>query len=112
MDDRIKVVPLNGEVWSSYQKLNDMNLLDDVRTIPWDQGGDISIPSQNHPTDLLQSVHPQLQFVSHLMSNVYGEQFISQLFRGMPDQQWLFKYGRVPMSILLSEYIWKVGFKC
>ncbi|KAF7361916.1 Glycoside hydrolase family 63 protein [Mycena venus] len=89
VDDRITVLPLNGETWSSYQKLEDMNLLDDVRAIPWDQG-----------------VHPQLHFVSHLMSNVNGEQFISQLFRGMPDQQWLFKYGRVPMSVLMSQYIW------
>ncbi|KAJ7346589.1 S-adenosyl-L-methionine-dependent methyltransferase [Mycena albidolilacea] len=89
-DDRIKVVALNGESWASYQRLEDMNLLDDIQTIPWDKG-----------------VHPQLHFVSHLMSNVYGEQFISQLFRGMPDQQWLFKYGRVPMSLLMSDYIWK-----
>ncbi|KAJ7925279.1 S-adenosyl-L-methionine-dependent methyltransferase [Mycena leptocephala] len=90
VDSRLTVVPLSGEAWSSYQTLQDMNLLDDVRTIPWDQG-----------------VHPQLHFVSHLASSVSGEQFISQLFRCMPDQQWLFKYGRVPMSILISEYIWK-----
>ncbi|KAJ6499322.1 S-adenosyl-L-methionine-dependent methyltransferase [Mycena sanguinolenta] len=100
-DDRITVVPLNGESWSSYQTLEEMKLLDDVETVPWDQG-----------------VHPQLHFVSHLAANVYGEQFISQLFRSMPDQQWLFKYGRVPMSILLSEYIWKrilgdtAGIRC
>ncbi|KAF8210211.1 S-adenosyl-L-methionine-dependent methyltransferase [Mycena galopus ATCC 62051] len=90
VDDRIKVIPLNGESWSSYQALEEMKMLDDVATIPWDQG-----------------VHPQLHFVSHLVSNVYGEQFISQLFRGMPDQQWLFKYGRVPMSVVMSEYIYK-----
>ncbi|KAJ6593879.1 S-adenosyl-L-methionine-dependent methyltransferase [Mycena capillaripes] len=90
VDSRIQVVQLSGELWASYQTLQNMNLLDDVSTIPWDQG-----------------VHPQLHFISHLSSSVAGEQFISQLFRSMPDQQWLFKYGRVPMSILLSEYIWK-----
>jgi len=90
VDDRIKVIPLNGESWSSYQALEEMKMFDDVATIPWDQG-----------------VHPQLHFVSHLVSNVYGEQFISQLFRGMPDQQWLFKYGRVPMSVVMSEYIYE-----
>ncbi|KAJ7462266.1 S-adenosyl-L-methionine-dependent methyltransferase [Mycena galericulata] len=90
VDDRLTVVPISGELWVSYQTLEEMQLLDHVRTIPWDQG-----------------VHPQLHFVSHLWSNVAGEQFISQLFRSMPDQQWLFKYGRVPMSVLLSEYIWK-----
>ncbi|KAJ7703220.1 S-adenosyl-L-methionine-dependent methyltransferase, partial [Mycena rosella] len=101
VDDRLTVVPIHGESWGSYQVLHDMKLLDDVRTISWDQG-----------------VHPQLHFVSHLTSNVGGEQLISQLFRSMPDQQWLFKYGRVPMSVLLSEYIWKrvhgqsLGIRC
>ncbi|KAK7057213.1 glycoside hydrolase family 63 protein, partial [Favolaschia claudopus] len=90
LDDRITVVPLNGESWASYQKLEEMNLLDDIATVPWNEG-----------------VHPQLHFVSHLMSNVYGEQFISQLFRGIPDKQWLFKYGRIPMSVLMSDYIWQ-----
>ncbi|KAJ7725843.1 S-adenosyl-L-methionine-dependent methyltransferase [Mycena maculata] len=89
VDSRITVVPLPGEIWLSYQALEEMKLLSHIQTVPWDQA------------------HPQLHFVSHLSSNVAGEQFISQLFRSMPDQQWLFKYGRVPMSILLSEYIWK-----
>ncbi|KAJ7680301.1 ribosomal RNA adenine dimethylase-domain-containing protein [Mycena polygramma] len=90
VDSRVTIVPLGGEAWSSYQTLETMGLLADIETVPWDQG-----------------VHPQLHFVSHLPASVPGEQFISQLFRSMPDQQWLFKYGRVPMSILLSDYIWK-----
>ncbi|KAJ7783157.1 S-adenosyl-L-methionine-dependent methyltransferase [Mycena metata] len=90
IDDRITVLPLSGENWASYVTLQDMKLLDDVPIIPWDQG-----------------VHPQLHFISHLSTNVSGEQFCSQLFRNIPDQQWLFKYGRVPMSLLMSEYIWK-----
>ncbi|KAJ7045493.1 S-adenosyl-L-methionine-dependent methyltransferase [Mycena alexandri] len=90
IDDRITVLPLSGEHWGSYLALQDMNILADVPIIPWDQG-----------------VHPQLHFVSHMATNVAGEQFCSQLFRNMPDQQWLFKYGRVPMSLLISEYIWK-----
>ena len=53
-------------------------------------------------------VHPQLQFISHLPSTVLGEQLISQLFRSIPNQQWLFRYGRVPLNFLLSEYVWKV----
>ncbi|KAJ7132770.1 S-adenosyl-L-methionine-dependent methyltransferase [Mycena crocata] len=90
LDSRLTVVPIAGESWTSYQTLHDLKLLEDVRSLPWDQG-----------------VHPQLHFISHLASNVNGEQFISQLLRSMPEKQWLFKYGRVPMSILLSEYIWK-----
>ncbi|KAJ7084366.1 S-adenosyl-L-methionine-dependent methyltransferase [Mycena belliarum] len=90
LDHRVTVVPIAGESWASYQTLQDMKLLDDVHTMPWSEG-----------------VHPQLHFISHLAANVQGEQLISQLFRSIPDQQWLFKYGRIPMSILLSEYVWK-----
>ncbi|KAJ7647354.1 S-adenosyl-L-methionine-dependent methyltransferase [Roridomyces roridus] len=90
VDDRITVLPIGGESWTSYQQLEELRLLEHIQTVPWDQG-----------------VHPQLQFISHLTSNIPGEQLISQLIRSIPDQQWLFKYGRVPMGILLSEYIWK-----
>lgn len=50
--------------------------------------------------------------MSHLPSTVIGEQLIAQLFRGIPDSQWLFQYGRVPMSFILSEYVWKVSQMC
>ncbi|KAJ7287554.1 S-adenosyl-L-methionine-dependent methyltransferase [Mycena rebaudengoi] len=100
-DSRLQVVPIPGESWESYQTLQDMGLLNHIRTVPWNEGA-----------------HPQLQFISHLPPSVPGEQFISQLFRSIPDQQWLFKYGRVPMSFLLSEYIWNrivgddLGIRC
>ncbi|CAK5265608.1 unnamed protein product [Mycena citricolor] len=89
VDDRIKVYPLSGELWSSYSAIEEMGVLQDVPIVPWDQG-----------------VHPQLQFVSHLTSNVAGEQLISQLLRNIPEKHWLFRYGRVPMSLLMNEYIW------
>ena len=53
-------------------------------------------------------VHPQLQFISHLPENVFGEQFISQIVRLIPDRQWLFNYGRVPMNFLLNIHVWQV----
>ncbi|KAJ7218084.1 hypothetical protein GGX14DRAFT_495526 [Mycena pura] len=99
VDSRIRVLPLGGELWVSYQTLQDMKILDEVNTVPWEQG--------NHSVENRNIVHPQLHFISHLSSSVSGEQLISQLLRSIPDQQWLFKYGRVPMSFLLSEYIWK-----
>lgn len=37
-----------------------------------------------------------------------GEQFISQLLRLIPERQWLFKFGRVPMSFILSDWVWQV----
>ncbi|KAF7298213.1 Glycoside hydrolase family 63 protein [Mycena chlorophos] len=88
MDDRISVVNLGGEAWSTYHALDSMGLLRDIKTTSWDE------------------VHPQLQFVSHLTINVAGEQLLSQLLRSVPEQQWLFKYGRIPMSLLMSENLW------
>lgn len=38
-----------------------------------------------------------------------GEQFLSQLLRCIPETDWLFKFGRVPMNIILSEYVWNVS---
>lgn len=55
---------------------------------------------------------PDLHFVSHLTHNVHGEQLIAQLFRSIPERAWLFKYGRVPMSILMSEWVWSVRDLC
>jgi transcription factor 1 len=38
-----------------------------------------------------------------------GEQLIAQLFRGIPEKSWLFKYGRVPMSFLLNKWVLDVS---
>ena len=54
------------------------------------------------------TVHPQLHFVSHIPQNIPGEQFVAQLFRNIPTHSWLFKYGCVPMSFIMGEWIWEV----
>ena len=56
----------------------------------------------------LTAVHPQLQFISHFPSTVLGEQLVAQLFRAIPERQWLFRYGRVPLSFILSDYVYQV----
>jgi hypothetical protein len=53
-------------------------------------------------------VHPHLHFISHVPSTVIGEQLVAQLFRAIPEQQWLFAYGRVPMSFVLAEHMYEV----
>jgi hypothetical protein len=53
-------------------------------------------------------VHEKLHFISHLPQNVMGEQLIAQLFRSIPEKSWLFKYGRVPLSFALSQWVWEV----
>jgi hypothetical protein len=53
-------------------------------------------------------VHPQLQFIIHMHTSVDGEQLLSQLFRCVPDRQWLFRYGRVPVHFILATRMWEV----
>ncbi|PFH52092.1 hypothetical protein AMATHDRAFT_39801 [Amanita thiersii Skay4041] len=90
VDSRVKVLPVPGFNWDSYTHIDELKLLDDVPKVAWEDG-----------------IHPQLHFISHLPSTVEGEQLVAQLFRSIPDQQWLFQYGRVPMSFVLSDYLWK-----
>ncbi|KAJ8076827.1 hypothetical protein PM082_001250 [Marasmius tenuissimus] len=89
-DPRLKVIHWSGMDWESYEVIKKEGLLDDIKEISWDAG-----------------VHPQLQFVSHLPENVSGEQLISQLIRLIPERQWLFKYGRIPMNFLLNIHVWQ-----
>ena len=60
------------------------------------------------PRSLLPPVHPHLHFVSHLQRSIKAEQLIAQLFRCIPDQSWLYKFGRVPMSFVMSDWVWTV----
>lgn len=90
LDPRVKILPVGGYNWNSYLMIDEMQLLKDVATMAWEDG-----------------VHPNLHFISHLPSSIEGEQLIAQFFRCIPDQQWLFKYGRTPMSFILGDHLWK-----
>jgi hypothetical protein len=37
-----------------------------------------------------------------------GEQLVAQFYRSIPEKQWLFQYGRVPLNFILNENVWKV----
>ncbi|KAI0356139.1 S-adenosyl-L-methionine-dependent methyltransferase [Trametes cingulata] len=87
-DPRVKVVPMSGHNWETYAHLEEHGLLEGLVPQSWD--GPV----------------PNLHFVSHLPINVKGEQLIAQLFRSIPERSWLFQYGRVPMSIVLSDHVW------
>ncbi|RDB16929.1 Mitochondrial transcription factor 1 [Hypsizygus marmoreus] len=89
-DPRVKIVNRDGYTWDSYQRLGELGLLDDVPKLGWEEG-----------------VHPTLQFISHIPSTVMGEQLVAQFFRSIPERQWLFVYGRVPISFILSEMVSK-----
>jgi transcription factor 1 len=47
VDPRIHVVPIPGFSWDAYVTIQDMGLLDDVKTVPWTSGG-----KQNRQIDL------------------------------------------------------------
>ncbi|KAG1735117.1 S-adenosyl-L-methionine-dependent methyltransferase [Suillus paluster] len=87
-DPRVQVLPMNGFLWDTYHQLDVQGFLDDVETTPWDQK------------------NPYLHFISHLPMDVLGEQLIAQLFRCAPEQSWLFKHGRIPMSYLMHDWVW------
>ena len=100
---------MRGFSWDAYVALEDMGLLDDVKTIPWNGGGEeIVLSSTFSSFNKGETVHPQLQFISHLPQTILGEQLVAQLFRGIPEKSWLFKYGRVPMNFVLSDWVWQV----
>jgi hypothetical protein len=46
----------------------------------------------------------------HINSTVEGEQLLAQLMRAVPDRQWLFKYGRVPIQFSISSRMWEVSY--
>ncbi|KAH8083761.1 S-adenosyl-L-methionine-dependent methyltransferase [Cristinia sonorae] len=89
-DPRVTVIPLSGFDWSTYSVLEERGILDEIQTHTWDGG-----------------VHPQLHFVCHIPHTIKGEQLVAQLFRCIPTKSWLFKYGRVPMSLILGQWMWE-----
>ena len=56
------------------------------------------------------TVHPSLQFISHIPHSITGEQLMNQFLRCIPDKTWLFKYGRVPLNLIMGEWVWQVSF--
>ncbi|KDQ57599.1 hypothetical protein JAAARDRAFT_35290 [Jaapia argillacea MUCL 33604] len=89
VDPRVKVIPMSGFGWDTYRLLHDEGHLEGIaQDYPWDE------------------VHPDLHFISHIPQSILGEQLVAQFFRCMPERQWLFRYGRVPMSLIMSEFMW------
>ncbi|KAH9057340.1 S-adenosyl-L-methionine-dependent methyltransferase, partial [Lactarius vividus] len=87
-DPRVTVVPRSGFSWDTYSYLVESGDLD-VDITPWGK------------------IHPELHFVTHIPQTIPGEQLVAQLFRCIPENSWLFKYGRVPMSFVLADWVWR-----
>ena len=54
------------------------------------------------------AVHPHLHFISHIPLTIKGEQLMAQFLRCIPDHGWLYTWGRMPMSIIMGEWVWSV----
>lgn len=110
IDPRVEVVTKNGFAWDSYQFIEDAGLLGDISPHAWDEGREFSLSPECVDTDLVNEIaHPRLHFISHLPLATMGEQFVAQALRCIPEQSWLFKFGRVPMNYILSEWVWSVS---
>jgi hypothetical protein len=81
----------------------------DVDIAPWEECT-FALVSNQTKHSYTHSVHPELHFVTHIPQTVHGEQLVAQLFRCIPEKSWLFKYGRIPMSFILADWVWQVGF--
>ncbi|KIJ67701.1 hypothetical protein HYDPIDRAFT_126002 [Hydnomerulius pinastri MD-312] len=89
VDPRVQVLPWDAYKWATYTNLEAEGYLGDVEVSSWD------------------NPDPQLRFIAHLPTSIYGEQLIAQLLRLVPDRGWLFRYGRVPMNYVMHDWVWE-----
>jgi mitochondrial transcription factor 1 len=92
--------------WDAFTDLSEKGYMNDIGTVPWTEG--VSLKVRSNQTLIFVPVHPHLHFISHLPTATMSEQLISQFLRAIPERSWLFKYGRMPMSYILSDHVWQV----
>lgn len=107
-DSRVRVLPWDGYSWSTYHNLEAEGHLWDVEPSSW-QKRKLSWFLHKYTSWIEPSADPPLRFIAHLPTSIYGEQLIAQLLRLIPDRGWLFRYGRVPMSYIMHDFMWEVS---
>jgi transcription factor 1 len=103
----VRIVSQNGFAWDTYSHLVESGDLD-VDIAPWESRTFVPAPNPRKHS-YTGAVHPELHFVTHIPHTILGEQLVAQLFRSIPAKSWLFQYGRIPMSFILSDWVWRVG---
>jgi transcription factor 1 len=98
----VHVLPHSAFVWEAYDEIRDLGLLHDVAAEDW-KTGMYATADVYMNLSLLAAPHSTLSFIGHLPLGQVGEQLIAQLFRTIPERSWLFKFGRMRMSWLLSK---------
>lgn len=97
------VLPYSGYSWDSYARLEADGLLAEVAPASWETDGQPLLDCVE-----VSYVAANLHFFAQLPHATQGEQLISQFFRIIPDRGWLFKFGRMHMSFIVSELVWNV----
>ncbi|KAL1748705.1 S-adenosyl-L-methionine-dependent methyltransferase [Schizophyllum fasciatum] len=88
LDPRVTIIRGSPSGWQTYDDLRKAHLPDDLK-VDWDAG-----------------VNDRLSFICHLPMGTTGEMFFQQWVRCIPDKQWLFAFGRVPLNIVMTEELW------
>lgn len=52
---------------------------------------------------------PNIHFVAQVPENRLGDQLVSQWIGCMSNQSWIFKYGRVKLSLLVRPNLYEVS---
>ncbi|KAL1717384.1 S-adenosyl-L-methionine-dependent methyltransferase [Schizophyllum commune] len=89
LDPRVTVVRASPNAWETYDDLLKEHL-----------------PAEEYKVDWETGVNERLSFVCSLPMGHAGEMFYQQWIRSIPDKQWLFALGRVPMHITMTEELW------
>ncbi|KAL1696287.1 hypothetical protein GGG16DRAFT_43571 [Schizophyllum commune] len=89
LDSRVTVVRASPNAWETYDDLLKTHL-----------------PAEEYKVDWEAGVNERLSFVCSLPMGHAGEMFYQQWIRSIPDKQWLFALGRVPMHITMTEELW------
>ncbi|KAF8514247.1 S-adenosyl-L-methionine-dependent methyltransferase [Hysterangium stoloniferum] len=104
-DPRIKVFKLDGSHWDTYAELEHSQILDDVRTHDW-KGKYDDYRDVSYNLNLLLSDEADIEFICHVPHSPLGDQFVTQLFRSIPEHSWLFKYGRMRMHFIMAQSLY------
>ncbi|KAF9515522.1 hypothetical protein BS47DRAFT_1391549 [Hydnum rufescens UP504] len=84
-DDRVVFLPTNGFLWKTYDEMDERGILSDIEPV------------------LDGSAHPNLHFVGQMPPSIHSEQLLSQFIRSIPAKSWLWRFGRVPLHLIVTE---------
>lgn len=95
--------------WKTVPALEEQGLLDDVQRREWQDGERFPTPEHFHIPTRCFAEPPNLHFVAHIPDQDMGEQLVNQWISCVAGPSWLFRLGRVRMSLLVKPSLYDVG---